>query len=1353
MKTRKSRRPLIQKPSATRTSRLPTTTARRSREVLSEILDFVRDGVIVIDKAERILVFNREAERLFGYLRSDLIGKPLSRLVTARSSEFDEALKGRAREKNLASDKGLRLSFRRSDGSEFTAVLSVFRYADRETIRCAVVREAKTLQEGNDVGSGLVNHGGATEEAYDWEFWLAPDGRYAYVAPSCEQITGYSCEEFVREPGLLKSIVVPEDRRVFEEHQHRVCSNAAVGELSFRVATRWGETRWIHHVCQPVFASDGRYLGHRASQRDITARKEAEIALRQSEEQYRILAETTRDMVVLYDLDGRVLYANPATERLLGVAVPQNRREYIRSWIAPEYLAAAEERREKRVRGDYSVQQYEVELIGRDGERIPLEVTSAVTTTTGSPLVVSIARDIRERKKAEADLRQQLSYARALNRISEVIMSGETQRQAVLDTMVKVIGETLAVERCLIFEINHAAGDVHSLSKWMGPGIADFAPGRETYSVETFRLSGEVLFGQRTLIASHADDRHPVLEQEGSASILHDRMGVRSLLWYPFGFHEDGHYLLVFNQMTSTRSWRNEEIEFVDSVSKHVDIALMKMRLVREREEAEESVRQAEARFREIFENVVEGVYQTTLDGRFIVVNPAMARILGYRTPDELVESVEDIESQLYLLRERRPELSRQLLEHGRVQDFESEVYRKDGRRIWVSENVRLVRNPTGTPAYFEGTLVDITDRKVVEKRLIQTLQEFETLTEGIPDAVFFKDGEGRWLITNAPAKKLFQLATVDWQGKTDRELAVLQPSLQKAYEACIASDEAAWRNGRKTVGLEIVQDDEGSNHYFETTKIPLFDEAGGRLGLVVIGHDVTLDRQAHEIISEQALILDNARDSILLTDLNHRVLYCNRSAEKLYGWSRTDIVGRSYHDLIARQGKDSLDMSAQVRAHGHWAGEIRHYHQDGRELIVESRQSLINDSEGHPKSVLMINTDVTEKKRTEREFLRTQRMESIGRMAGGIAHDLNNILSPILMAVQIFKDKIEDESLLRLIPMLESNVQRGADLMKKLLMFTRGVEGEHVKVDIRPIVNDVRAMVEAAFPKNVQLLCDVRRDVWPLRGDATQLHQILLNLCVNARDAMPDGGTLSILVVNVWVLESEASGHPGARAGPHVLLSISDTGEGIPADILDRIFEPFFSTKDVDAGTGLGLSTVAAIVRGHGGYVNVSSEVGRGTTFKVYLPADRSEANSRHEHPVGDRWKGRGECVLVVDDEVSVRSVLAAVLEANGYRVLQASNGEEALSLIEKNRPDIRVVVSDMSMPRMDGPAFVRRLRSLQRNVQIIGMSGLPTDAARTRGEEIDRFLQKPYHGEDILQALHELLSSDAKGDRHLHT
>ena len=390
---------------------------------------------------------------------------------------------------------------------------------------------------------------------------------------------------------------------------------------------------------------------------------------------------------------------------------------------------------------------------------------------------------------------------------------------------------------------------------------------------------------------------------------------------------------------------------------------------------------------------------------------------------------------------------------------------------------------------------------------------------------------------------------------------------------------------------------------------------------------------------------------------------------------------------------------------------------------------------------------DITDKKKMEAQLLRTQRLESVGRLASGIAHDLNNILAPMLMAPPLLREAIQDPELRNLLDLIETSAQRGSDIIKQLLTFGRGIAGERVPVQLRALVMDMTGIIRETFPKNIITRRETPREIWPVTGDATQLHQVLMNLCVNARDAMPKGGTLTIKLENHELDESFARMTPGARPGRYVCLSVTDTGEGIAPEHLDKIYDPFFTTKEPDQGTGLGLATVLGIVQSHGGFIQVHSQPGRGTQFKAFLPASETAEGQPASQAGQPIPQGHGELVLMVDDEESMRQVMRQLLECNGYRMIEAVNGTTGIVQYVAHQKEVQAVVTDLIMPVMDGPAFIRVLRRMNPQVRVIVMTGHQTKSGLLAdlGVPDEARLAKPFSGAMLLQTLQRVLHPEA--------
>jgi two-component system, cell cycle sensor histidine kinase and response regulator CckA len=509
---------------------------------------------------------------------------------------------------------------------------------------------------------------------------------------------------------------------------------------------------------------------------------------------------------------------------------------------------------------------------------------------------------------------------------------------------------------------------------------------------------------------------------------------------------------------------------------------------------------------------------------------------------------------------------------------------------------------------------------------------------------------------------------------------------------------------------------------------------------------EIEVRRRAEDQAREQADLLAKARDAIYVRDLSGIIGFWNRSAERLYGILAEDAIGQRAQLVLGEENGASIGIAAEATLKdGEWMGEIQQLTQSGQELIVESRWTLVRDEFGAPKTILVVNTDVTDKKRIGEQFMRTQRLESIGALASGIAHDLNNVFAPILMATELMEGSCSAENE-RILGMVKTTTQRGAEMVKQVLMFVRGGSNDMEPVFLGNLAYEVRRLMAETLPCAIEVSAKVAKDVHTILGETTQLHQLLMNLCVNARDAMPHGGELKIEVDEVVVGAAQARNNPDAEPGAYVRLVVSDSGTGIPPEVRAKIFDPFFTTKEIGKGTGLGLSTVVSIVRAHNGFLELESEVGRGTRFLVYFPASDA-VQAEAESKANDVPPGQGELIVVVDDEHSIREITRLTLEVHNYRVLLASDGAEALSVYLQHREEVALVVTDVMMPVMNGRALAHALRKFDAKLPILAFSAADRSdplIGNLSDEDIP-VLKKPASQRQLLVAVADAISQMA--------
>jgi len=640
-----------------------------------------------------------------------------------------------------------------------------------------------------------------------------------------------------------------------------------------------------------------------------------------------------------------------------------------------------------------------------------------------------------------------------------------------------------------------------------------------------------------------------------------------------------------------------------------------------------------------------------------------------------------------------------------------------------------------------------IADAQRIESRLRDANDQLRTIAANVPGAIIRyavrADGTDTLLYVSDQSAHLWELspaammadARLLWSTILADDLPAMRQSIAESARD-LSPWIWSWRIRTPSGKLKCVQ---GRGH---PSRLP---DGGTYWDTVIL--DITQQQQAESAVQQGFDLLSKISRQVpgviyqflLRPDGSSCFPYASEGVRDIYSVEPEQVrddasaVFQRLHPEDAAAVRASIERSAKTLKP--WNHEFRVVlpTRGLRWVRGDSRPELLPDG-----SVLWHGyiSDITDQKRAEEHYFRAQRLNSIGTLAGGIAHDLNNVLAPILMGVEMLQLKASDPEDNNLLRTIESSARRGADLVSQVLAFARGVEGQKVRIQPGQILRDLDRILRETFPKSIRLQMDFGDQVWPVRGDPTQIQQILLNLCVNARDAMAHGGTLAISVANV---ESD-----GVDTGRYVAFSVSDTGCGIPSDLRDRIFEPFFTTKEVGKGTGLGLSTAMSLVRGHNGSIELESEVGRGTTFNVYLPAEADDTPVLVAPiPESQLPRGSGECVLIVDDEETVRHVAQRTLQRFGYQVRTAENGREALKVYAEAGSTIAVVLTDIAMPVMDGHALILELGRIHHSVKLIAMSGLDAggEISRLVAAGACEYLPKPFSTHALLTTLARIL------------
>jgi hypothetical protein len=695
--------------------------------------------------------------------------------------------------------------------------------------------------------------------------------------------------------------------------------------------------------------------------------------------------------------------------------------------------------------------------------------------------------------------------------------------------------------------------------------------------------------------------------------------------------------------------------------------------------------------------------------------------------------------------------------------DVELRIVRTDGSVRRVTTRAQTEFTGTGDdrhPVRTVGAVVDITDRKLAEEALAASTSQVQHVL-GAANCLLWQSrvtrretGEFDWQLyipRSSLYRRLFgknpgSQAVLHWE-----ELAV--PELGAMHATCME----ALTSGAPGYEQEFHAVVDGRTIWLRE-QVTVDRDVGKAWILVGVITDITERKGAEATLRESearlAGIVDSAMDAIITADDSGRVVVFNHAAESIFRCPAGEAIGQSVERFIPQSMRtvhsDRLRQACEKPEQRQLVRSVSGFglRAGGEEFPCEASVSDI-EVKGH-RLFTVILRDVTgrvraeaERKTLQEQVLRSQRLESVGRLAGGIAHDLNNILAPIVLGAPMLRDAVQDSDARETLNAMEISANRGARIIAQLLAFSRGGGGARAPVQLPLVVRDMVAIIRETFPKNITLNTELPHDVWTVHGDATQLHQVLMNLCVNARDAMPLGGVLTLGLSNVALDPAAAGKIPGLQPGPHVLLSVMDTGTGIAPEVLDKIYDPFFTTKEVGKGTGLGLSTVLGIVQDHGGAVQAGSRLGDGTRFSVYLPAANPVPTAATAAAPGPHPHGRGELILLVDDEAAIRSVIRRLLERHGYRVVVAVNGRDGLECYERNRPAVAVVITDLIMPELDGLSFIHQLRKTDPALPVIAASGHPAgvDAASLVEANVQVLLEKPFESLELLSQLDRLL------------
>ncbi|MBI5583623.1 MAG: PAS domain S-box protein [Deltaproteobacteria bacterium] len=1015
--------------------------------------------------------------------------------------------------------------------------------------------------------------------------------------------------------------------------------------------------------------------------REDSERRRIREALRESEKKFREMVEFLP--VIIYETDqvGRLTFANQGAFSFFGYT-PEDFQEGL------NVLDMISSKDRVRAENDFrkalqeeKIEESEYEILKKDGTRFQGLIASA-----------PIIRDNRP-----VGLRGVITDITGLRQSEKKLQESRELYQ----TVVEMSNDAITIVQ----------GDLHH---YVNPKLI------EIFGYE----NAEEIVGHSILQMIHPDDRDRVLEinrQRQKGEPVPDK--------YIFkGIRKDGRS--IYLEISAKRlHYRGKSV------------SLVFMRDITDRIEAEAALRESEERTRLIFDTVPDSITITRVeDGRYLEVNNYFYQLTGFSREETIGRTVTDLN--VFVNHQDRQRFIREMQEKGEVSNFEILYRKKDGSLFTTLLSARPIRY-AGEDCLV-AVVTDITSRKRIEDALRQSEQQHRKLVEAMREGfgVVNEHNEVTYinkrfceLMGYRPEEMVGGLIT-DFVNPENRK--ILQEQGERRRKGEKGPYEVAWT--RK----------DGQLLHTLMSPEPVFDEQGQFRGSFAVITDISERKQMEEALKKSEeryrLLVENANEGILVLQ-DGLIRFANPRAAAIINRSLEDLIGRPFIDFV---DPDDREMTLGYYRHRMSNETAPHFYAlrligfGGTTVWVESTVVVIN-WEGQP-AVLVFTTDITEKKKLELQFLQAQKMEAIGRLAGGVAHDFNNLLTSIIGHADLMLLELRrDDPLVGDIQEIKKAADRATDLTRQLLAFSRKQVLQPKILNLNQVIEDMKKMLRRMIGEDIELKTDLAPDLGRVLVDPGQIDQVIMNLIVNARDAMPRGGKLTIGTANAEITDADVRRYLGSKSGAYVLLEVSDNGLGMSEEIQSHIFEPFFTTKELGKGTGLGLSTVYGIVKQSTGYIWVDSEPGQGTSFKIYLPRIEGEAVAEiRPGKTTPSYRGT-ETILLVEDNDLVRQLARSVLAHYGYNLLEARNGEEAYRLGKGYEGPIQLLLTDVVMPGISGQTLAEQIKALRPEIEVLFMSGYSEEATLRPGYpgRGDRFLQKPFSPSELAKRIRELLDN----------
>jgi two-component system, cell cycle sensor histidine kinase and response regulator CckA len=1172
-------------------------------------------------------------------------------------------------------------------------------------------------------------------------FGLDPEGKVTFVNPAAVELTGYQVEELLgrRVHDLLHHVRSDGSPYDFEDCPIRASlKDGKTRQVADEVFWRKdGAVLPVAYTATPTVINN-RVLSATVVFKDAATWKKTEADLRVREEHYRALITNAMDLISIITPEGDFKYISPSLKRILGYQPEDMIGRNCFDFIHPDDQEWVRGLLGEMIQADRAMRVGEFRFRHRNGSWRILESIgkNLLSHATIDGIVVN-SREVTERRQAE--MRQLVSLERQnrLNRLQQDLLASGTMVQKlkmITDGVVDIFG----ADFCRIWVI--APGDlcdrgcVHAPVE-EGPHACRHkdrclhllaSSGRYTHTDGGHR---RVPFGAYKIGRVASGEDHKFLTNDVTHDPrVHNHDWARELGLVSFAGYQlrppDGQTLgvLALFKKSPINPEEDAQLDFLGGTAAQVIHG----------SRAEEALRQSEAKYRNIFENAAIGIFQSTPAGRFLSVNPAIAQTLGYDSPQELLSSIHDIGAQIYPDPAERTAIWRRLEKGPGPLKLEQAFRRKDGEITWWNLIISPVRDVDGQILYVEGFVEDITERKRAQEQLAQSERRYRQLVELSPDAIFIQV-DGHITYINAAGLRLLAASRPE-EILGRRVLDLVHPD----FREIVARRMEIMQDGRTAVSRLEQQYISLSGEVVdvEVAAAPLVFQ--GKNGAQVVMHDISKRKRNMAQIENLAKFPSEDPSPVLRIAGDGAILYANpSSAPLLHLWGCR--IGHALPQDLQAFVREALESGLSHRL----------------EVECQERIYVLNLTPITDRGYVNIyGQDVTERKKAEKDLRETeeqlrqsQKMEAVGRLAGGVAHDFNNILTAISgYAELLLLDPKRVEPLLQEVQEIQQAAERAKSLTRQLLAFSRKQVLQPLRLDLNTVVGKLHLMLQRLLGEDIDLKIFLGPDLGAVTADPGQLEQVIVNLAVNARDSMPDGGKLTIATSAVTLDGDYAQHHAEVEPGPYVLLAVSDSGVGMDKETQARIFEPFFTTKEPGQGTGLGLSMVYGIVKQSGGHIWVYSEVGRGTTFKVYLPRTLQPQETVSTQPPAEDESEISGTILLVEDEEMVRRVTCRMLEIKGFTVLTADGGRAALALSEQHPEPIDLLLTDVMMPEIGGLKLAESLLPQRPGMRVLFMSG-HTEGAIVHQGILDpgiAFIQKPFKMADLIRKIREVLTSD---------